>query len=1089
MRRVLSFAQQRLWILDQIEPGSAAYNNVDAVRLRGRLDAGALAASLTEIVRRHEVLRTRFEAEAGLPRQVIGPAGAATLERVDLRGLPAVEHLAEVRRRARQQVHEPCDLAVGPLLRACLLQLGDDDHVLLFSIHHIVSDGWSMGVFTREVAALYPAFREGRPSPLPELPLQYADFASWQRTWLQGAALESRLGYWRKQLAAAPPVLDLPTDHPRPPRQTFRGGTILRPLPRGLSDAVRAVSQREGVTPFMTLLAVFQVLLGRYTRQEDVVVGTPIANRSRSELEGLIGFFVNTLALRVDLSGDPTFRDLLGRVRHVALEGFAHQDVSFEQIVDALQPARDLGRHPLFQVLFALQNAPMGALELPGLVLESLELPSATSKFDLSLYVLERGGSLLAAMEYNVDLFEADTAGRMLEQYERLLEAAVGDPGRRVAELPLLDGREEERVLVAWNRTAEEWAGAETIPEAFEERVERHPGALAYVFEGRRLGYGELNAQANRLARRLRRRGVVPESRVALWLERSPETMVALLAVAKTGAAYVPIDPRYPQERVAFMLEDAGARLVLTQAALRSRLPRFDGDILCTDAEAGAWAGEAATNLPPLAAADSAAYVIYTSGSTGRPKGVVGTHRGALNRFRWMWRAWPFREGEVCCQKTSSSFVDSVWECFGPLLAGVPTVGIPEATAADPVALVEALARHAVTRVVVVPALLRAMLDAHPDQGERLPALDHWVTSGEALPLELARRFHAALPGRTLLNLYGSSEVSADVTVYDTAADPSHVFIGRPIANTRVHVLDVRLRPAPVGVPGELLCGGDGLARGYLGRPDLTAERFVPDPVGTVPGARLYRTGDLARYRPDGQLEYLGRLDHQVKVGGVRIEMAEVEAVLVQHAGVSAALVDARRDAAGLRLVAYVVGVDGARPAAADLRQFLRDRLPESMIPSALVVLDALPLTPNGKVDRRALPAPQVERPEGHVAVAPRTPEERALARIWREVLGVEDLSVHDNFFGAGGDSIRAIQIAARARGVGLGLSPRQVFEHQTLARLAAVAALLPLGEATAATSPVTPVTEGDFPLARMSARQLGRLLSRQQATETEVEP
>ncbi|HEX5709303.1 MAG TPA: amino acid adenylation domain-containing protein, partial [Pyrinomonadaceae bacterium] len=1050
----LSFAQERLWFLDRLEPGSALYNMPAALRLRGALDVDALSMTLDEVVRRHESLRTTFPVIEGRPAQAISDAARLQLRLDDLSHLEGAAREARVRELTAEEAARPFDLARGPLVRASLLRLAEDEHVLLWTMHHIVSDGWSLGVLVAEVGALYEAYSNGRPSPLPELEIQYADFAVWQRGWLQGEVLEGHLDYWRKQLAGAPPVLELPTDHSRPSVQTFRGARNAFKLPPELTAQLRALSQREGVTLFMTLLAAFQVLLSRYSGQDDVVVGTPIAGRNRAEVEGLIGFFVNTLAMRADLSGDPTFVELLGRVRESALGAYAHQDVPFEKLVEELQPARHLGHSPLFQVMFIFQNTPASTASLSGLHLSALPIETLTAKFDLTLELREEREQLIGELEYSTELFEQETIEKLARAYEELLGEMAGRPRAKLSEALTVKGEERRRLLVEWNDTHTDYAHDKCIHELFEEQTARTPDAVALMFGEEQVTFAELNGRANKLAHHLRGRGVGPEVRVGVSVERSIEMVVALFAVHKAGGAYVPLDPNYPQERIAFMLEDARPSVLLTQERLAERLPAYAGKVVRLDTDWERIESESDENPTPSAVSENLAYVIYTSGSTGRPKGVLGIHRACINRFEWMWERDPFGRDEICCQKTSLSFVDSIWEIFGPLLQGVPLVIIPDELVKDPPRLVEVLAERAVTRIVLVPSLLRALLDA--GAGARLPRLRHWVSSGEALGPDLVERFKSqgdergggdTSRTRRLLNLYGSSEVCADATCYETPPqlEGRSVPIGRPIANTEVFILDRHLQLVPVGVAGEIYVGGEGLSRGYLERPDLTAERFVPNPHANAPGARLYRTGDLGRHLPTGDIEYLGRADHQVKVRGVRVELGEVETVLGEHPSVEACVVLLRESAgdgdaqADARLVAYVTGGGSREVGAAELRAYARERLPEHMVPSHFVTLDALPLTPNGKVDRRALLALDLSGAAADVYVAPRTPVEELVAGVWAEVLGVLRVGVEEDFFDAGGHSLLATQLVTRLReAFGVEVPLRSFFGAPTVEGVAA---------------------------------------------------
>ncbi|MCZ6775309.1 MAG: amino acid adenylation domain-containing protein, partial [Ignavibacteria bacterium] len=1038
----LSFAQERLWFLDRLEPGSSVYNIASAVRLSGVLDVETLERSLNEIVKRHEALRTTFPEIDGEPLQVIAPELKLPLSVVELSEFPEVEREDRTRRLATEEARRPFDLSRGPLVRARLLRLSEDSEILLLTIHHIVSDGWSMGVLFQELAVLYEAFSSGKSSPLSELPIQYPDFALWQRNRLQGEVFSKQLSYWKHQLDGAPPVTEIATDHPRPQVQTYRGKRQFLVLPAALTEAIKTLSRREGVTLFMTLFGAFQTLLHRYTGQDDIVVGSPIAGRSQPETERLIGFFVNTLVLRTDFSGNPRFRELLHRVRKVALNAIAYHEVPFDRLVQELHPDRDLARNPLFQVMFAFQNFPGLPSELSSLTLTPMSIGTGTAKFDLTLYMAEKGNELKASMEYNSDLFESATITRMLGHFETLLEGIVANPNKRLSELPYLTEAERHELLAEWNNTRVDYPKDQCIHELFETQVERTPEAVAVVSEDRQLTYRELNRQANQLAHYLKKQGVGPETLVGICLERSVEMVLGLLGILKAGGAYVPLDPAYPQERLAFMVADARTPVVLTREDLVDGLSEHGAQVVCVDKDWAAIARHGDENLVTEKKADDAVYVIYTSGSTGTPKGVLGLHQGAVNRFMWMWETYPFRAGEICCQKTTLNFLDSVWEIFGPLLQGVRIVVIADETLKDPYQLVQSLAAHDVSRIVLVPSLLRVILNAYDDLQSKLPRLKMWVTSGEALSLELLQRFREKMPESTLINLYGSSEVSADSTWYDTNGSQSLscVPIGRPIANTRVYILDRELRPVPIGVPGELHIGGDGLAQGYLNRPELTVEKFISDPFSGEASARLYKTGDLVRYLADGNMEFVGRLDHQVKIRGFRIELGEIETLLNDYPDVKESVVMAREDSTDeKRLVAYVVAKDFSAPAMKDMRLHLKKKLPDYMVPSAFVMLEALPLTPNGKVDRRALAEPEQARPElEETYVAPRNPVEEVLAEIWSDVLGLEALGVHDNFFELGGHSLLAVKLVHQIEKVlGSTLPVMALFQAPTVEQLA----------------------------------------------------
>ncbi len=1034
-----SFAQQRLWFLDRWEPGSPYYNIPAPMRLTGQLNVAALEQSLNEIVRRHQTLRTTFPAIEGQPLQAIAPAQPLTLPVVDLRGLEESERKAEARRRAREEARRPFDLARGPLFRAGLLRLGEEEHVLLLTMHHIVSDGWSMGVFRRELETLYEAFSRGEPSPLAELPIQYADFAVWQRRWLQGEVLDRQLSYWKQRLAGVG-ALELPTDHPRPPVQTFRGTRQSLALSESLTEALKELSRREGVTLFMTLLGAFQVLLSRYTGQEDVTVGSPIANRNRAEIEGLIGFFVNTLALRTDLSGDPTFKELLGRVQEVALGAYGYQDIPFEKLVEELQPERDTSRSPLFQVMFALQNMPQQAPESKDLSLSRLQVESGTAKFDLTLFMSEGPEGLRATCEYNTDLFEADTIARMLKHFRVLLKGVVANPERRLSELPLLTEPERHQLVVEWNDTQADYPKDECVHELFEEQVERTPEAVAVVFEEQRLTYRELNRWANRLAHRLKGMGVGPGVPVGACLERSPEMVAAWLGILKAGGAYVPLDPTYPAERLGFMLEDAAAPVVLTQEATRGALPpAYAARTLCLDMDRAEIERAGTENLRSGATAEHPAYAIYTSGSTGEPKGVCVAHR-AVNRLVINADYAPLTGEDVVAQASNAVFDAATWEIWGALLNGARLVILPQEAVLSPRALATEIERHGISALFLTTALFNQVVRENP---KAFRPLRHLLFGGEAVDPGRVREVLVEGAPERLLHVYGPTETTTFATwhpVEEVEEGAATVPIGAPIANTEAYVLDGHLRPVPVGVPGELYIGGPGLARGYLNQPALTKEKFIPHPFSDEPGARLYKTGDRVRRRTNGEIEFLGRFDEQVKLRGFRIELGEVESVLDSHASVRESAVVLRGDASEQeRLVAYVVPAGPLTLSPKELQAFLRERLPGYMVPTAFVALGALPLTPNGKVDRRALPAPDLSGlPTENAYVEPRTPVEEALAGIWEEVLGLERVGVNDDFFELGGHSLLAVQVIARLnRRFGVELPLRVLFDAPTVAELA----------------------------------------------------
>jgi amino acid adenylation domain-containing protein len=1025
-RAPLSFAQRRLWFLDRLEPG-ALYNSPLALRVHGALDAAALERALGEVVRRHEALRSVIRADgAGEPEQVVLPPEPFVLGADDLASLPADDREDEARRRVHDEIRRPFDLARGPLFRARLLRLGADEHVLVLAMHHVVSDGWSLGVLFRELGALYQAFSRGAPSPLGELPLQYADYAAWQREHLDDARLAAEAAWWKRALDGAPAVLELPADRPRPPVQSHRGGRLRVAFPRALAEDVRALARREGATPFMVMLAAFAVLLWRWSGEEDVVVGSPVAGRTRAETEGLIGFFVNTLALRVDLSGNPPFRALLHRVREATLGAYQHQELPFERLVEALHPGRSLSHAPVFQSVFALQNATPAELRLPGLRMEIMPTEAGTSRFDLEWLFWEREEGITGTIDYAADLFDAATVRRMTGHYRRLLESAVARPDDSLGALRMLDDAERETVVRGWNEAAGP-AGAEAcIHHLFERQARRTPEAVAILDGEESVPYARLDARADALARRLRALGIGPEARVGIHLPRTADLVAALLAVLKAGGAYLPLDPAYPAERLAFMLEDADASVVLTTSALRGSLPPSTARVVALDDEGDAAAADDA-DLPAAVDPRNLAYLIYTSGSTGRPKGVQIEHRSAAVLLRWAADAFPAEELRGVLAATSTCFDLSVFEIFLPLSVGGAVV-----MARDALALPELPRRGEVTLLNTVPSAAAELARA----GLIPPSVRTVCLAGEPLPRALADALYATGTVRRVANLYGPSEDTTYSTWSVVENGPAPVTIGGPVAGTRAYVLDAWMRPVPVGVPGELYLAGAGLSRGYLGRPGMTAERFVPDPFGAG-GGRLYRTGDRARWTAAGALDFLGRADHQVKVRGFRIEPGEIESVLRRHPAVADAAVVARGDGDARRLVAYAVPADGAEIDPAALRTHLRGQLPDFMVPQVIVPMERLPLTPSGKTDRRALPEPEGDAP-AHGYVPPRTETEAVLAEVWAQVLGRARVGVHDDFFALGGHSLLAAQAMTRAAAaLGVELPLRALFQAPTVAALA----------------------------------------------------
>ena len=1077
-----SFAQQRLWFLDQLAPGNLFYNIPVAVKLKGNLDVKALESSLNEIVRRHAALRTTFKSVSGRPLQVISPEIKITLPMDDLSDLPLEEREEAAERQILNEALQSFDLQVGPLMRVRLLLIEpgsaeyEPTYIFVLVMHHIISDGWSMGVFINEISILYDAFKSGRISPLPDLRVQYYDYASWQRKWLQGEVLDRQLKYWRDKLANQPKMLNLPTDHPRPAIQSSKGKIETFFLPAELSEKIKQLSRKENATLFMILLATYQLLLFRYSGQDDISVGTAIAGRNITDTESLIGFFVNTLVMRTDLSGEPSFRQLLNRVRDVTLGAFAHQDLPFEVLVEDLQPERDLSHTPLFQVAFALQNVPTAGSpanqydsastftgtpgsgddeqvgqQLPDLELSQLNVTSGTSKFDLTLSMAEGEDGLVGALEFNLDLFEPETIRRMIGHFQMLLEAIVVDPEQPITTLPMLTENERTQILATWNETQLETPIHHCAHQRFEEHVAKRPHAIAVSLEDLSLTYDELNRRANQLAHYLKQHGVGPEVLVGISTYRSIEMAVGVLGVLKAGGAYLPIDPTYPADRVTFMMQDSKISILLTQAGLVERLPLDKVDknlvILSLDSE---WKSKVANqsdetlriNVTP----ENLAYVIYTSGSTGLPKGTMLRHNGVSNLAEVQRRVFGIKEGSRILQFSPLSFDASVWETFMAFANGATLCLARQEVLASGIDLARLLSDQSINNVTLPPSVLRVLPE------KELPELQTIIAAGEACSPELVEHW---APGRNFFNAYGPTEttVCASMNLCDEN-DPKAPPIGRPIANTKLYILDEIMEPVPVGVPGELHVAGICVARGYLERPEMTVLKFVPDPFNGVPGSVLYKTGDLVRYRLDGNIEFLGRIDHQVKVRGFRIELGEIEAALNEYQEIQEGVVVARDDITGdTRLVAYLVPSKATDvPADGEIninevRKFLRKTLPEYMIPSIFIGMDELPLSPSGKVDKKSLPAPDIGRPAlESVYVAPRTDVEMELVRISEELLGVDRVGVFDNFFELGGHSLLATQFISRVReSLDVELELRQLFETPTVAEIAEAIAELKL--------------------------------------------
>ena len=1032
----LSYGQQRLWYLDQLEPGSPRYNIPAAFRLEGNLERAALCRSLAAIVHRHEALRTVFPSENGRPVQRVLEPEELQVPVQDLSGSTVEE---KVKRFLLEEQQQGFDLEHGPLFRARLLALGENVHVLAITMHHIVGDGWSLGLFFQELAKFYQAFAKGGEPSLKALPVQYGDFSVWQRQRLSGEVLEGLLRYWRAALAGLQ-TLQLPTDRPRPAVQTFLGSREALIVPRNVHEKLLEFSRQEGVTLFMTLLAAYVVLLHRYTGQADIVVGSPVANRNRAETEGLIGFFVNMLVMRVKVCGDGDFRQLIRQVRDIALGAYDHQDLPFEKLVEELHPDRDMSRNPLFQVTFALQNAPMAPLELEELTLSQIPPELITTRFDLEMNAWEGPQGLVLSLMYNTSLFDSGTIRRILRHYQNLLEAIVANPGDRLASLPLQGDMERRQMLFEWNATATDFPKEETIPALFEQQVERIPDKAAVVYDGRTCTYEELNIAANQLAHRLLHLGVCADAPVAVLLERSTAMVMGWLGILKAGGVYVPLDQDYPKERLEFMLNDSNAQILLTNSAMRERLPVYEGPILYLDDDGRAFAEEPQTNPVVNVLPTHLAYIIYTSGSTGEPKGVAVPHR-AVNRLVCDTDYLQVEPEDRVAQASNASFDAATFEVWGALLNGAQLVGVDRETTLSPHQFADFLEQKAITVLFITTALFNQMARTVPDSFRGLRAL---LFGGEAVDPVWVRQVLENAPPRYLLHVYGPTETTTFATWYrieKVDEDARTVPIGRPIANTRAYILDRGLQPVPVGVYGELYIGGEGLARGYLNRPGLTDKYFLPDPFLQSPESRLYRTGDLVRYREDGTIEFQGRVDHQVKIRGFRIELGEIEAVLTLHPAVQEAAVLCREDTPGdKRLAGYLV-VDQERALTiSEIRYFLQEKLPAYMVPSAFIILDSLPLTSNGKLDRGALPAPEGIRPEmeGNY-VAPRSRVESVLAEIWCEMLGIEQVGIHDKFFDLGGHSLLLIQVInAVEQQLDVRLKPMDLM-FNTLAEIAAL--------------------------------------------------
>jgi amino acid adenylation domain-containing protein len=1037
---VLSFAQQRLWLFDQLEPRCSGYNIPLAIRMHGRLSVSALQQSIGELIKRHEVLRTTFSTESGQPVQRTKSATSITLQQSDLSALPEEQREAKLQQLVSEELSRPFDLAVGPLMRTILVRLNPQEHVLLMTIHHIATDGWSMGILYRELSDLYEAARKGHSSPLPELPIQYADFAVWQREWLKGKKLEEQVAFWKENLRNLT-TLQLPTDHPRPSVPAFNAAKHSVEFPQAITKSLQELNRNEGTTLFMTLLAAFQILLHRYTGQDDVVVGTAVANRNREEIEGLLGFFVNTLVMRADTSGDPAFRELLKRVRKSTLDAYEHQDLPFERLVEELHPTRVPGRNPLFQALFVLQNTPVSSIRLPELTMSLTSIKDARTTFDLEVHLHETPEGLKCSFVYRTDLFERGTIERMATHYQRILEGVVANPDQRLSELPLLTDGEKQQLLEEWNDTSADYPKGKCVHEVFEEQVELTPKAIAVAFRNERITYQELNRRANQVAHYLRKYGVGPKTLVGICIERSIEMVVGLLGILKAGAAYLPLDHAYPKERLGFMLGDSKVSVLLTEQNLLERLPEHQTHVICMDADWATISRMPVTNLTKTPTADSLSYVVYTSGSTGKPKGVQISHQSVVNFLTSMRQKPGLTKNDVVLAVTTLCFDIAGLEIYLPLTTGATLVLVSRDVPMDGSELMRELDCRDATFMQATPATWRLLLESGWEGNPKLKIL----CGGEAWSQDLAEQL---LPRcKSLWNMYGPTETTIWSAVQQIQYD-QRVLIGRPIANTQFYIVDSSLQILPIGAPGELLIGGDGVSTGYLNRTELTDEKFIPNPfrnargVQKLPDSHVYRTGDLARYLPSGEIECLGRIDNQVKIRGYRIELGEIENVLSRHPAVkrSAATVD-DSEPGNPRLSAYIVPVKDSQLSPVVLRSFLQRELSGYMVPSAFHFLDALPLTPNGKVDRKALQTIVVSTPRMEsTPVLPRNDTEKALGSIWSKLLRVNCVSIKEDFFDLGGHSLLAVRLFSEIeKQFGKTLPLSTLFQARTIEQLANV--------------------------------------------------
>ena len=1044
----LSYAQELLWLLSQVFDGGVAYNAPGAFQLEGPLDLDVLGRAFEALTERHEILRTTYSVIDGRPMQTVGAVAPVEINRIDLRGRTADEQHAEAQRILKQESRFAFDLVNGPVIRPTVIRLADDEHILMLNMHHVATDGYSRGVLYRDLTALYEAFAEGRPSPLPPLHIQYADYSVWHRNWLDSGVADAQIEYWKRKLARAPSRLDLPTDFPRPPIRSWVGDNMSLMFDLSTRQALHAAARQGDATLFVALLATFATLLSRYSGQDDIVIGTPFAGRNRTELESMVGYFINPLALRIDLSGDPTFTELLGRAKEATLEAFAHADVPYESVVREVNPERDLSQTPVFQAMVVLHNPAWQTerpkFEPPGIRCAEISHEKGWAKFDLLLGMSERTTGLNTTWEYSTELFKPATVQRMTEHFRALAESAGSSPDRRLSRLSMLSEAERAKVLVSWNAHPEPLPQRESIKELFEEQVLRTPSAPAISFDGEQLSFDELNRRANRIAWLLREQGVGPGTFVGILMEKSLDLVPAVLGVVKAGGAYIPLDPLYPADRIEFMVADAQPKLLLTQVKQLGRSFDDAGRRMAVDAP-GALDGFSEENPPTVAGGDDLAYVIYTSGSTGRPKGAMIANRSLASAYFAYERAYRLRELTAHAQMASFSFDVFTGDLIRSLLAGAKLVLCPIETVIDPAALHDLMLAEGIDGAEFVPATASLLFEYAEREGKTLEHMRLVVVSSEAWRNDKYAFFKGLCgPQTRLINAYGLTEATIDSTWFEPSAETAlvpgrYVPIGRPLDNTRVYILDSAFEPEPIGIPGELFVGGVAVARGYLNRPELTAEKFVPDPFSSEPGALLYRTGDLARWLPDGTIDFLGRTDRQIKIRGFRIEPGEIEAVLERLPAIRAAAVVGRRDPRGeTRLVAYLDADSWPEPS--DLRTFLSEHVPHYMIPSAYARVDELPLTPNGKIDLDALPDPVWEAAgAAEEFVVPRTETERRVAGVWSSVLSVEEIGINDNFFALGGHSLLAMKVMSRLRDeLGVTLTLRTIFDAPSVLELAA---------------------------------------------------